>query len=114
MSDMNINLNIPLPWDSMEQQIIKDSTSRLTKAMVSEFGSLNDYVIRNILTGERSYGSGFQKSCLRVAEIVINDYVEKHAEKILDAAISSAIDKVLKRKVFKDKVSEISFSEEVL
>lgn len=91
----------------MEQQVIKDSTSRLTKEMVSEFGSLNDYVIRNILTGDRSYGSGFQKSCLRVAEIVINDYVEKHAEEILDTAISSAIDKVLKRKIFKEKVGQI-------
>lgn len=98
----------------MEQQIIKDSTSRLTKEMVSEFGSLNGYVVQSIFTGDRSYGSGFQKSCLRVAEIVINDYVEKHAEEILEVAISSAIDKVLKRKVFKDKVSEISFSEEVL
>lgn len=98
----------------MEQQIIKDSTSRLTKEMVSEFGSLNGYAVQSIFTGDRSYGSGFQKSCLRVAEIVINDYVEKHAEEILEVAISSAIDKVLKRKVFKDKVSEISFSEEVL
>lgn len=98
----------------MEQQIIKDSTSRLTKEMVSEFGSLNGYAVQSIFTGDRSYGSGFQKSCLRVAEIVINDFVEKHAEEILEVAISSAIDKVLKRKVFKDKVSEISFSEEVL
>ena len=109
-----MNLNIPLNWENIEDAVVENAVRDVAqKAMkslkknVDQWWNVDDFIKRVV----QQKPTPDKPDAFIVASLIdyhVREYIDEHIDEILDSAIKEAVDRILKRKIFKDKIRDLT------
>ena len=80
MSDINVNLNVPITWDEVENRATKYAIRKITKECVSKIKSLNVGEVENYLKSDDQDNDNqvTNAALIRLLEIAVHEYCDAH------------------------------------
>lgn len=106
MSDLNVNLNIPFDWEKIEKSVIKGVVKNISKNCEHLIYNLSIEDAKNYRESDK-LDKSVSIGMVSVAGYIVDQYFEKHQEEIIERAVNQAVDKLMKRKAFNDRVAEL-------
>ncbi len=108
MSDINVNLNVPITWDEVENRATKYAIRKITKECVSKIKSLNMREVENYLKFDEKDNDNqvANAALIRLLEIAVHEYCDAHMGELIDHAVEIAVGRLMKKKTFVDLVNQ--------
>ena len=108
MSDINVNLNVPITWDEVENRATKYAIRKITKECVSKIKSLNMREVENYLKFDEKDNDNqvANAALIRLLEIAVHEYCDAHMGELIDRAVENAVGRLMKKKTFVDLVNQ--------